>query len=75
MHQTIDLIDLIYTKLVRIIGFKLPEVFIMLYLLFLSLLLSIIISIITKSFEYDISLFCSLIVQNGLTILLIFDDG
>ena len=47
----------------------------MFYLIFLSLLLSIIISIITKSFEYAILLFCLLIVQNGLTILFIFDDG
>ena len=75
MHQTIELIDLLDTRLVKVIGFKLPEVFIMFYLIFLSLLLSIIISIITKSFECAILLFCLLIVQNGLTILLIFDDG
>ena len=43
------------------------------YLIFLSLLLTIITSIITKSFEYAILPFCILIVQKGLTILLIFD--
>ena len=75
MHQTIELIDLLDTRLVKVIGFKLPEVFIMFYLIFLSLLLSIIISIITKSFEYAILLFCLLIVQKGLTILFVFDDG
>ena len=74
IHQTIDLIDLIDTRLVKVIGFKLPEVFIMFYLIFLSLLLSIIIRIITRSFEYAISLFCLLIVKKGLTILFIFDD-
>ena len=51
MHQPIDLIDLIDTRLVKVIDFKLPEVFVMFYLIFLSLSLSIIISIITKSFE------------------------
>ena len=69
------MIDLIDTRLVKVIGFKLPEVFIMFYLMFLSLLLSIITSIITKFFEYAILLFNLLIVQKGLTILLIFDDG
>ena len=66
---------MIDTRLVKVIGFKLPEIFIMLYLIFLSLLLTIIASIITKSFEYAILLFNLLIVQKGLTILLIFDDG
>ena len=56
-------------------GFKLPEVYIMFYLVFLSLLLSIIIGIITKSLEYAILLFCLLIVQKGLTTSFIFDDG
>ena len=69
------MIDLIDGRLVKVIGFKLPEVFIMFYLIFLSLLLSIITSIITKFFEYAILLFNLLIVQKGLTILLIFDDG
>ena len=66
---------MIDTRLVKVTGFKSPEVFIMFYLIFLSLLLSIITSIITKSFEYAILLFCLLIVQKGLTILFIFDDG
>ena len=52
--STIDLIDLIDTRLVKVIGFKFPEVFIMFYLKFLSLLLSIFISIIAKPFEYAI---------------------
>ena len=69
------MIDLIDTRLVKVIGFKLSEVFTMFYLIFLSLLLSIIINIITKSFEYAILLSCLLIVQTGLTILLISDDG
>ena len=47
----------------------------MFYLIFLSLLLSIVISIITKSFEFVILFFSLLIVQKGLTILFIFDDG
>ena len=47
----------------------------MFYLILLSLLLSIITSLITKSFEYVIVLFCLLIIQKGLTILFIFDDG
>ena len=42
-------INLIDTRLVKVIGFKLAEVFIVFYLIFLSLL-SIIISIITKFF-------------------------
>ena len=76
INYAIDLIDFIDTKLVKVIGFKLPDAFIMFYLIFLSLLLNIvIISIITKSLEYAILLFCLLIVQKGLTILLIFDDG
>ena len=36
---------------------------------------NLLLSIITKSFEYAILIFCLLIVQKGLTILLIFDDG
>ena len=64
--------DLIDTRLVKVIGIKLPEVFIMFYLI---LILSITISIITKSFEYAILLFYLLIVQKGLTILYIFDDS
>ena len=64
--------DLIDTRLVKVIGIKLPEVFIMFYLI---IILSIIISIITKSFEYAILLFYLLIVQKGLTILYIFDDS
>ena len=75
IHQTIDLIDLTDFRLLKVNGFKIPEVFIMFCLIFLSLLLSIITSIITESFEYTILLFCLLIVQKGLTILLIFDDG
>ena len=75
IHQTIDLIDLTDFRLVKVNGFKIPEVFIMFCLIFLSLLLSIITSIITESFEYTILLFCLLIVQKGLTVLLIFDDG
>ena len=47
----------------------------MFYLILLSLLLSIITSLITKSFEYVIVLLCLLIIQKGLTILFIFDDG
>ena len=66
---------MIDTRLVKVIGFKLPEIFIMFYLVFSSLLLSIITSIITKSFEYVILFFNLLIVQKGLTILFIFDDG
>ena len=61
--QEFGQIDLIDTRLVKAIGFKLPEVFIMFYFIFLSLLLSIVISIITKLFEYAILLFCLLIVQ------------
>ena len=38
IHQTIALIELIDTRLVKVIGFKLPEVFIMFYLIILSLL-------------------------------------
>ena len=67
IHQTIDLIDLTDLRLVKINGFKIPEVFIMFCLIFFSLLLSIIISIITKSLEYAILFFCMLIVQKGLT--------
>ena len=74
-RKTWEDLELIDTMLVKVIGSKLPEVFIMFYLIFLSLLLSIITSIITKSFEYAILLFCLLIVQKGLTVLLIFDDG
>ena len=66
------MIDLIDTRLVKVIGIKLPEVFIMFSLI---LILSIIISIITKSFEYAILLFYLLIVQKGLTILYIFDES
>ena len=66
---------MIDTRLVKVIGFKLADVFIKFYMIFLSLLLSIIISIITKSFEFVILLFCLLIVQKGITISLIFDDG
>ena len=69
------MIDLIDARPVKVIGFKLPEVLIMFYLIFLSLLLSIITSIITKFFEYAILLLNLLIIQKGLTILLIFDDG
>ena len=76
INYAIDLIDFIDTKLVKVIGFKLPDAFIMFYLIFLSLLLNIvIISIITKSLEYAILLFCLLIVQKALTILFIFDDS
>ena len=75
IHQTIDLIDLTDFRLVKVNGFEIPEVFIMFCLIFLSLLLSIIISIITKSLEYAILFFCLLIVQKGLTILFIFDEG
>ena len=64
-----------YTRLAKVTGFKLPEDDIMFSLIFSSLLLSIIISNITKSLEYAILLFCLLIVQKGLTILFIFDDG
>ena len=74
IHSTVDLTDLIDTGLVKVIGFKLPEVFIMFYLIFLSLLLRIITCISTKSFEWAILLFCLLIVQKDLTILFIFDD-
>ena len=63
------------TRLVKVVGFKIPEVYIMFYLIFFSLLLSIIISIITKSFEYAILLFCLLLVQKGLTTLFTFDDS
>ena len=66
---------MIDSRLVKVISFNLPEVFIMFYLIFISLLLSIIISIVTKPFEYAILLFCLLIVQKGLTILFVFDDG
>ena len=72
-RKTWEDLELIDTILVKVIGFKLPEVFIMFYLIFLSLLLSIITSIITKHFEYTNLLFCLLIVQKGLTVLLIFD--
>ena len=68
------MIDLIDTKLVKVIGFKLPEIFIMFYY-FLNLLLSIIVSIIVKSIEYAILLFCLIIVKKGLIILFIFDHG
>ena len=63
------------TRLVKVTGFKLPEVYIMFYFIFLSLLLSIIISIITKSLEYAILLFRLLVVQKDLTALFNFDDG
>ena len=46
--------DLINTELVKVTGFRLPEVFIVSYLILLSLLLSIAISIFTKSFEHSI---------------------
>ena len=86
IYQTSDLIDLIDASLVKVIAFKLRKVFIVFYLIFLSLLQSIIISIITslllssiisiitRSSEYAILLFCLLIVQKDLTILFIFDD-
>ena len=67
------MIDLIDTKLVKVIGLKLPEIFIMFY--FLNLLLSIIVISIIKSFEYAILLFCLIIVQKVLIILFIFDHG
>ena len=63
------------TRLVKVTGFKLSEIYIMFYLILLSLLLSIIISIITKSLEYAILLFRLLVVQKGLTALFKFDDG
>ena len=56
-------------------GFKLPEVYIMFHLIFLTSLPTIIISIIVKSLEYAILLFRLLIVQKGLTALFNFDDG
>ena len=67
------MIDLIDAKLVKVIGLKLPEIFIMFY--FLNLLLSIIVISIIKSFEYAILLFCLIIVQKVLIILFIFDHG
>ena len=48
IYQAIDLIDLIDRGLVKVIGFKLPEFFIMFYLVFLSLLIKIVVSIITS---------------------------
>ena len=63
------------TRLVKVTGFKLSEIYIMFYLILLSLLLSIIISIITNSLEYAILLFHLLVVQKGLTALFKFDDG
>ena len=75
INLTIDLTDLIDTRLVKVIGLKLPEVFIMFYSIFLSLLLSIIISIISKSFEYALLLFCLFIVEKSLTTSFIFDNG
>ena len=63
------------TRLVKVTGFKLPEVYIMFYLIFLSLLLRIAISIITKSLEYAILLFRWLIVKKGLTVLYKSHDG
>ena len=46
-HVSSFYVSFVDTKLVKVAGFKLPEVFIMFYLIFLTLLLSIIISIIT----------------------------
>ena len=66
-----DLIDLIDTRLVKVIGFKLPEDFTLFYLIILRIIMYIII----KFFEYVILLFSLLIVQKGLTILFIFDVG
>ena len=61
--------------LVKVKGFKLPEVYITFHLIFLSSLLSIIVSIIAKSLEFAILLFRLLIVQKGLTALFNLDDG
>ena len=61
--------------LVKVKGFKLPEVYTKFHLIFLISLLSVIISIIAKSLEYVVLLFRLLIVQKGLTALFNFDDG
>ena len=53
IHQKIDLIDLINTRLIKVIGINLPDAFIVFYLISLRIIMYII-----NFLEYAKLLFC-----------------